>query len=163
MDAYLTIANESSDDDDLLLNIMGAYAEELDREADECTSSNNDINVLNRSSLFDSIKNDWATLIKAFSSPTDEAAKKFTQFQESARKDVERTFGVLQEDNGFAITSLDEEYLREPENQQAYVRNQNSDRATRAKEILDKDVHNALRQDLTEHIWNFSPNFRRTN
>ncbi|XP_071740181.1 uncharacterized protein [Rutidosis leptorrhynchoides] len=85
--------------------------------------SNNDINVLNRSPLFDSLKNgstppspftvngndythgyyladgiypDWATLIKAYQSPTDEPSTKFTRFQESARKDVERTFGVLQ-------------------------------------------------------------------
>ncbi|XP_071694819.1 uncharacterized protein [Rutidosis leptorrhynchoides] len=85
--------------------------------------SNNDINVLNRSSLFDSIKNgsappspftvnghdythgyyladgiypDWATLIKAYSSPTDDPSAKFIRFQESARKDFERTFGVLQ-------------------------------------------------------------------
>ncbi|XP_071727336.1 uncharacterized protein [Rutidosis leptorrhynchoides] len=151
--------------------------------------SNNDINVLNRSPLFDSIKNgtappspftvnghdythgyyladsiypDWATLIKAYSSPIDNPAAKFTRFQESTRKDVERTFGVLQEDNGFAITSLDEEYLREPENQPAFVRNRNGTRATREKEIHDKDVHNSLRVDLTEHIWNLPPNFRRT-
>ncbi|XP_071714987.1 uncharacterized protein [Rutidosis leptorrhynchoides] len=112
--------------------------------------SNNDINVLNRSPLFDSIKNgfappspftvnghdythgyyladgiypDWATLIKAYSSSTDEPSARLTRYQESARKDVERTFGVLQEDNGFAITSLDEEYLRAPENRHVFVRN----------------------------------------
>ncbi|XP_071715115.1 uncharacterized protein [Rutidosis leptorrhynchoides] len=184
--------------------------------------SNNDINVLNRSSLFDSLKNgsappspftvndhdythgyylvdgiypDWATLIIAYQSPTDEPSTKFTHFQESARKDVERTFGVLQgrfnilrvpgrawrakklhhilycfvllhnmiqEDNGFAITSLDEEYLNEPENRPVFVRNQNTTRAARDKEIRDKDVHNALRADLTAHIWNLSPNYRRT-
>ncbi|XP_071685598.1 uncharacterized protein [Rutidosis leptorrhynchoides] len=85
--------------------------------------SNNDINVLNNSSLFYSLKNgsappasfyvnghqytkgyyladgiypDWATLIKGYSQPTDEKRVKFKRFQESARKDVERTFGVLQ-------------------------------------------------------------------
>ncbi|XP_071715319.1 uncharacterized protein [Rutidosis leptorrhynchoides] len=139
--------------------------------------SNNDINVLNQSPLFDSINNgtappssftvnshdymhgyyladgiypDWATLIKAYSSPTDDPAAKFTRFQESERKNVEHTFGILQgkfkilrvpgrswkakkmsrilypcillqnmihKDNDFAITLLDEEYLREPENQ----------------------------------------------
>ncbi|XP_071688384.1 uncharacterized protein [Rutidosis leptorrhynchoides] len=169
--------------------------------------SNNDINVLNRSPLFDSLKNgsappspfivnghdythgyyladgtypDWATLIKAYQSPTDEPSTKFTRFQESARKDVERTFGVLQgrfsilrvarrawrakklhrilyccvllhnmihEDNGFAITSLDEEYLNEPENRPTFVRNRNTTRAALEKEIRDKDVHNALRVD----------------
>ncbi|XP_071700100.1 uncharacterized protein [Rutidosis leptorrhynchoides] len=80
--------------------------------------ANNDVNVLNKSSLFDDIKNgtapiapftvnghdyingyyivdgiyqDWATLMKAYSTPTDEPRAKFKQFQESARKDVERT------------------------------------------------------------------------
>ncbi|XP_071715185.1 uncharacterized protein [Rutidosis leptorrhynchoides] len=84
--------------------------------------ANNDVNVLNQSSLFDDIKNgtapfapftvngntytngyyladdiypDWATLIKAYSTPTEEPRIKFKRFQESARKDVERTFGVL--------------------------------------------------------------------
>ncbi|XP_071728484.1 uncharacterized protein [Rutidosis leptorrhynchoides] len=119
---------------------MHSYAEELDREVDESSSqrppraprmylrrdregSNNDIDVLNRSPLFDSIKNGtappkpftvngrdythgyyladgiypvWDTLIKAFSSPTDELHTKFTRFQESARKEVEHTFGVIQ-------------------------------------------------------------------
>ncbi|XP_071687209.1 uncharacterized protein [Rutidosis leptorrhynchoides] len=137
----------------------------------------------------------WTTLIKAYQSPTDEPCAKVTRFQESARKDVERTFGVLQgrfnilrvpgrawrakkmhrilcccvllhniiqEDNGFAITSLDEEYLKEPENRTVFVRNRNTSRDSREKEIRDKDVHNALRANLTEHIWNLPPNYRRT-
>ncbi|XP_071715196.1 uncharacterized protein [Rutidosis leptorrhynchoides] len=85
--------------------------------------ANNDVNALNQSSLFDDIKNgnapfapftvnghdylngyyltdgiypDWAILIKAYSTPTDEPRAKFKQFQESARNDVERTFGALQ-------------------------------------------------------------------
>ncbi|XP_071712474.1 protein ALP1-like [Rutidosis leptorrhynchoides] len=85
--------------------------------------ANNDINVLNASPLFNSIKDgtappspfdvnghhydrgyylgdgiypDWAMLVKAPHSPTDEPRKKFKRFQESARKDIERAFGVLQ-------------------------------------------------------------------
>ncbi|XP_071688678.1 uncharacterized protein [Rutidosis leptorrhynchoides] len=85
--------------------------------------SNNDINVLNHYPLFDSLKKDRAapspfevnghvypfgyyladeiypdctTLIKGYSTPIDEPRVKFTRFQASARKDVERTFGVLQ-------------------------------------------------------------------
>ncbi|XP_071718449.1 uncharacterized protein [Rutidosis leptorrhynchoides] len=87
------------------------------------TGSNNNINVLNNSPLFDALKNgsvppasftvnghhytkgyyladgiypDWATLIKGYSQPTDDKRTKFKRFQESARKDVERTFGILQ-------------------------------------------------------------------
>ncbi|XP_071688314.1 protein ALP1-like [Rutidosis leptorrhynchoides] len=86
-------------------------------------SSNNDINVLNQSPIFDKLKNgtfpsapfevnghehskgyyhadgiypDWATLVKGYSCPTEEPTIKFTRFQASARKDVERAFGVLQ-------------------------------------------------------------------
>ncbi|XP_071728867.1 uncharacterized protein [Rutidosis leptorrhynchoides] len=85
--------------------------------------SNNDMNVLNQSPVFDGLKNetapsapfevnghkytkgyyladgiylDWATLIKGMSCPTDEPIIKFTSFQTSARKDIERAFGVLQ-------------------------------------------------------------------
>ncbi|XP_071741455.1 uncharacterized protein [Rutidosis leptorrhynchoides] len=85
--------------------------------------SNNEINVLNQSDLFndlfqdtahpcnflvsecnfnkgyyltDGIYPEWATLVKSFKSkPTLEAAK-FKRFQEAARKDIERAFGVLQ-------------------------------------------------------------------
>ncbi|XP_071727891.1 uncharacterized protein [Rutidosis leptorrhynchoides] len=86
-------------------------------------SSNNDINVLNQSPIFDKLKNgtapsapfevnghhytkgyyltdgiypDWETLIKGYSCPTEEETIKFTRFQASARKDVEMAFGVLQ-------------------------------------------------------------------
>ncbi|XP_071741095.1 protein ALP1-like [Rutidosis leptorrhynchoides] len=85
--------------------------------------SNNDINVLNQSYVFDKLKKgtsplapfevngnqytkgyyladgiypDWATLVKGFACPTDDPRIKFTRFQASARKDVERAFGVLQ-------------------------------------------------------------------
>ncbi|XP_071708559.1 uncharacterized protein [Rutidosis leptorrhynchoides] len=89
----------------------------------DVAGANNDVNVLNQSSLFDDIKNrnapvapftvnshdylngyyladgiypNWATLMKAYLTPTDEPRAKFKKYQESARKDVERTFGVLQ-------------------------------------------------------------------
>ncbi|XP_071740654.1 protein ALP1-like [Rutidosis leptorrhynchoides] len=85
--------------------------------------ANNDINVLNYSPLFNTIKEgtappspfnvnghhydrgyylgdgiypDWTMLVKAPHNPIDEHRKKFKRFQESARKDIERAFGVLQ-------------------------------------------------------------------
>lgn len=85
--------------------------------------SNNDINVLNQSNLFkdliedrapdssftvngsnyqkgyylaDGIYPEWATFVKSFTCPRDPKRTKFKQYQESARKDVERAFGVLQ-------------------------------------------------------------------
>ncbi|XP_071731945.1 uncharacterized protein [Rutidosis leptorrhynchoides] len=85
--------------------------------------SNNDINVLNQSDLFndllqdnahafnfsvsgcnftkgyyltDEIYPEWATLVKSFKSPPTPECAKFKRFQEAARKDIERAFGVLQ-------------------------------------------------------------------
>nr|XP_043630052.1 uncharacterized protein LOC122601351 [Erigeron canadensis] len=85
--------------------------------------SNNNINVLNESDLFkdllqdrapalqytvygeeftkgyylaDGIYPEWATLVKSFKCPMDEKSGKFKRYQEAARKDIERAFGVLQ-------------------------------------------------------------------
>lgn len=84
--------------------------------------SHNDINVLHRSPVFDDLANgrapeveftvngnpysmgyyladgiypDWATLVKSVSAPVSNKQKIYAQRQESCRKDVERTFGVL--------------------------------------------------------------------
>ncbi|XP_071695224.1 uncharacterized protein [Rutidosis leptorrhynchoides] len=46
--------------------------------------------------LADGIYPDWATLVKGFACLTDDPRIKFTRFHASARKDVERAFGVLQ-------------------------------------------------------------------
>ncbi|KAF8388134.1 hypothetical protein HHK36_026800 [Tetracentron sinense] len=85
--------------------------------------SHNDINVLERSSVFtdltdgcavaanysisgndyamgyylaDGIYSQWSTFVKTILSPQGNKQKYFTAAQESARKDVERAFGVLQ-------------------------------------------------------------------
>ncbi|KAK1601448.1 hypothetical protein QYE76_048237 [Lolium multiflorum] len=86
-------------------------------------SSNNDINVLHRSPIFnrlmqckaprvsyevngnaydkpyylaDGIYPDWATLVKSVCNPNSEKTGRFAKRQEACRKDVERGFGVLQ-------------------------------------------------------------------
>ncbi|GJZ03163.1 ALP1-like protein isoform X1 [Tanacetum coccineum] len=87
------------------------------------TGANNDINVLDNSPLFDDLLDDlapvvpyvvngveyrngyyladgiypeWASFVKSFTVATDPKHTYFKQRQESARKDVERAFGVLQ-------------------------------------------------------------------
>jgi hypothetical protein len=84
--------------------------------------SHNDINVLQRSPVFDGIANgttphvnfvvngnsysmryylvdkiypDWSTLVKTRSQPANAKDHVYAKAQESARKDIERTFGVL--------------------------------------------------------------------
>nr|XP_029147028.1 uncharacterized protein LOC114924960 [Arachis hypogaea] len=85
--------------------------------------SNNDINVLDRSSMLNDILNDcapkvnytinsnnytmryyltddiysdWATFVKIISKSQEEKRKLFAQYQEGQRKDLERAFEVLQ-------------------------------------------------------------------
>ncbi|XP_020988306.1 uncharacterized protein LOC110276072 [Arachis duranensis] len=87
------------------------------------SGSNNDINVLDRSPVFDDILNDrtpevnytingnnytmgyyladgiypeWVTFVKSISKPQGEKRKLFAQYQEGQRKDVKRAFEVLQ-------------------------------------------------------------------
>ncbi|KAL9676081.1 hypothetical protein QQ045_004294 [Rhodiola kirilowii] len=90
--------------------------------------SNNDINVLDRSPVFDDVLEgrapevnytvngnnynmgyyltdgiypEWATFVKTIPRPQGEKRKLFSKYQEGQRKDVERAFGVLQ--SRFAI------------------------------------------------------------
>ncbi|XP_034212746.1 uncharacterized protein LOC117625264 [Prunus dulcis] len=85
--------------------------------------SNNDINILARSPLFNDVVHGvtphveyivngnqyhldyyltygnyprWATLVKTISSPDNPKKRLFAQMQEAYRKDVERAFGILQ-------------------------------------------------------------------
>nr|XP_043625445.1 uncharacterized protein LOC122596865 [Erigeron canadensis] len=46
--------------------------------------------------LANGIYPEWATLVKSFKCPMDPKTTKFKRYQEAARKDVERAFGVLQ-------------------------------------------------------------------
>ncbi|XP_076923103.1 uncharacterized protein LOC143585098 [Bidens hawaiensis] len=45
--------------------------------------------------LVDGIYNEWRILVQAYASPVSDKRKYFTRKQESARKDIERVFGVL--------------------------------------------------------------------
>ncbi|XP_071704930.1 uncharacterized protein [Rutidosis leptorrhynchoides] len=147
--------------------------------------SNNNINALNYSPLFNTLKNgtalpspfevnghhyergyylgdgiypDWAMLVKAPHNPTDEPRKKFKRFQECARKDIERAFGVLQENNSFVIGWREERMIQR--NPLQRLEKNLRDQDARIKEIRDKQLHKQLEADLTKHIWDLSPYFR---
>ncbi|XP_071728417.1 uncharacterized protein [Rutidosis leptorrhynchoides] len=174
--------------------------------------SNNDINVLNTSDLFNSMLNEempdvpyeingvhysrgyyladgiyptWAAFVKGFSSVVDEKRTYFTKKQASARKDVERTFVILQgrwhilqqparayevnimrqlmytcivihniiiEDNGYNLAEND--WVVEPVQhiQRTWIDRCDA-RARRMRELRDREVHEGIRSDLVEHLW----------
>ncbi|GJU28037.1 putative heat shock protein 70 family protein, partial [Tanacetum coccineum] len=53
--------------------------------------------------LADEIYPQWSTFVKAFTIARDQKIMKFKRVQESARKDIERAFGVLQEVNSLKV------------------------------------------------------------
>ena len=98
----------------------------------QVAGSNNDINVLDRSAVFDEVLQghahevnytinvnnynigyhltdgiypEWATFVKTIPRPQGDKKNLFSKYQESQRLDVERAFGVLQ--SRFAILGQD--------------------------------------------------------
>lgn len=172
--------------------------------------SNNDLNVLNQSSIFnhvyeetapdssfevnqvrykhgyylvDGIYPEWATFVKAFTCPNDAKRQKFKAAQESARKDIERAFGVLKkrweiiEHPGRALSLgklkkimytciiLHNMIIEDDGNaicsfnpeailvDDIETEISEERRAENVREIRNRDTHNNLRSDLVEHIW----------
>ncbi|GJV37783.1 ALP1-like protein isoform X1 [Tanacetum coccineum] len=102
--------------------------------------------------LADGIYPAWSTFVKTFSVARDEKSLKFKRVQEAARKDIERAFGVLQ-DEGFEVNFRDMFVNPAPnivrdwvERCDLYVR--------KTKELRDRKTHTDIRQDLMEHLWN---------
>ncbi|XP_042752034.1 uncharacterized protein LOC122194835 [Lactuca sativa] len=172
--------------------------------------ANNDINVLDQSSVFNDIylgkshdvpfqangvayKREYyltdgiypplSVFVKSFTCPNDPKRKKFKEAQESARKDVERAFGVrkrrwqvltvgarsyevkrlqhvmyaciilhnmILEDEGRAICRYNEnEVLPNVEGEVVGTQEYRVNR----REVHNRDIHQALRADLVEHIY----------
>ncbi|GJT61267.1 putative nuclease HARBI1 isoform X2 [Tanacetum coccineum] len=108
--------------------------------------ANNDLNVLYGSSLFD------VEIANIAPECPDEKTLKFKRVQEAARKDIERAFGVLQ-DEGFEV-NLRDVFVNPALN---IVRDwvERCDLHVRkTKELHDRKTHTDLRQDLMEHLWN---------
>ncbi|KAJ0432350.1 putative harbinger transposase-derived protein [Helianthus annuus] len=172
--------------------------------------SNNDINVFHSSPIFndivdgvapgqvfyvndqeykygyylsDGIYPEWGTIVKAFSHPHDDKRKLFTKKQESARKDIERAFGVLKKrwaiifnparmwakekirDVMYACLILHNMILEDEGKAicQSYEGDvprppctiSNEQRLRNRAEIRSGDLYNALRADLVEHVWRY--------
>nr|GEU33830.1 ribosomal protein [Tanacetum cinerariifolium] len=114
--------SNASDEDDLGDIYLITQAFQCHRSLQQA-GANNDLTVLNNSSLFDNFLDDiapvapfevkrvtfqngyyladgiyprWASFVKSFTIARDEKCAVFKRRQEGARKDVERAFGVLQ-------------------------------------------------------------------
>ncbi|XP_076944014.1 uncharacterized protein LOC143614466 [Bidens hawaiensis] len=138
--------------------------------------SNNDLNVIDQSPIFDD-------LIDGVEPP--QAFFYFTKRQESARKDIERAFGVLKkkwailanpikfwtrekmtevvyscvilhnmilEDDGHAIC---ENYQGDIPRQESTIINEQ--RLDNLNIIKSREIHNNLRHELVEHLWDRRP------
>ncbi|XP_071728710.1 uncharacterized protein [Rutidosis leptorrhynchoides] len=65
-------------------------------EAPPCTYTVNECTFTKGYYLAVEIYPEWSTLVKSFRNPIDPKQKKFKGYQESARKDIEPAFGILQ-------------------------------------------------------------------
>ncbi|GKE79617.1 ALP1-like protein [Tanacetum coccineum] len=104
--------------------------------------ANNDINVLDNSPLF--------------TVATDPKHTYFKQRQESARKDVERAFGVLQGRWGLIqqpARAYEVNTLRRIMSLQTVWIDRCQTQRRKAKELRDKNTHISLQQNLMNHIW----------
>ncbi|KAL7607230.1 hypothetical protein Lser_V15G14986 [Lactuca serriola] len=153
------------------------------------TGANNDINVLDQSSVFndiylgkshnvpfqangvaykhgyyltDGIYPPLSVFVKSFTCPNEPKRKKFKEAQESARKDVERAFGVLK--RRWQVLTVG---ARSYEVKRAICRyNENEvlpnvegvavatqEYRVNRREVHNRDIHQALHADLVEHIY----------
>nr|GEX50918.1 hypothetical protein [Tanacetum cinerariifolium] len=97
--AYFRVSGENND-----LNVLygsSLFDDEPADKAPECPFVVNGHTYKKCYYLADDIYLAWATFVKTFSIARDEKTLKFKRVQESARKDVERAFRVLQDHQGW--------------------------------------------------------------
>jgi hypothetical protein len=94
--AFFGVAGSNNDIN--VLNQSPVFNQILEGNAPECVFQVNGNVYTKRYYLADGIYPEWATLVKSFTYPPKNNLKMkfFKRRQESARKDVERAFGVLQ-------------------------------------------------------------------
>ncbi|XP_071686966.1 uncharacterized protein [Rutidosis leptorrhynchoides] len=188
----LEFLDDDSDDEKIVSFINSITEEEVDGETKQFAipskpGSNNDINVLNASPIFNSIKDgtappspfdvnwrhyergyylgdgiypDWAMLGRFAMLKTPARYKDFNKIRRAMYACIV-LHNMIQENNGFAIGRREERMIERnpPRRLQRDLR----DRDARVKEIRGKQVHQQLEADLTEHVWNLSPYFRSAN
>ncbi|GJU93724.1 coatomer subunit beta'-2-like protein, partial [Tanacetum coccineum] len=80
----------------IMLEVVASYDLWIWHAFFEVAGANNVLTVLNDSPLFDDLLDDIAPVAPSFSVANSEKNALFKRKQESARKDIERAFGVLQ-------------------------------------------------------------------
>lgn len=134
--------------------------------------------------LVDGIYLQWATLVKSFTSvQTEPKRRHFQKRQESARKDIERAFGVLKKkwhiiqhparawhpkrirNSLYACVILHNmiiedrgraicQYVEEDDpNVLNYIEISDAQRVANRQAIRNEDTHTNLKADLIEHLW----------
>ncbi|GJR61521.1 hypothetical protein Tco_1503683 [Tanacetum coccineum] len=84
----------------------------------------------------------------------DPCANNDINILESARKDIELAFGVLQRpDQKMAVTDWNEVYANPSRNMQRTLVERCETHCRKAKELWDRDTHISLQHNLMEHIW----------
>nr|GEW84298.1 protein ALP1-like isoform X1 [Tanacetum cinerariifolium] len=106
--------------------------------------------------LADGIYPEWASFVKSFTAAIDPKHTYFKQRQESARKDVERAFSVLQGRWGLIqqpACAYEVNTLRRIMSMQTMWIDRCETQRRKAKELRDRDTHISLQQNLMNRIW----------
>ncbi|GJY70281.1 alpha/beta hydrolases superfamily protein [Tanacetum coccineum] len=146
------MASRGANDASLYENEDYDIYDNYDIEAPECPFIVNRHTYRKGYYLADGIYPAWSTFVKTFSVARDEKTLKFKRVQEAARKDIERTFGVLQ-DERFEVNLRDVFVNPAPNIVRDWVERCDL-HVRKTKELRDRKTHTDLRQDLMEHIWN---------
>ncbi|XP_022024950.1 uncharacterized protein LOC110925301 [Helianthus annuus] len=84
-----------ANNDIIVLQSSGLFDDVINGVAPNTSFYANDVEYKYGYYLVEGIYPEWATLVKTLSCPDDEKRLYYKKKQESARKDVERAFGVL--------------------------------------------------------------------
>ncbi|XP_076939239.1 uncharacterized protein LOC143607825 [Bidens hawaiensis] len=84
-----------TNNDIAVINASPIFDRLTDGVSPDISFSTNDVNYEYGYYLVDGIYPEWATLVHSFTCPTDEKRQYFKKKHESARKDIEKAFGVL--------------------------------------------------------------------
>ncbi|XP_076900075.1 uncharacterized protein LOC143554104 [Bidens hawaiensis] len=137
-----------ANNDVAVINVSPSFDRLTDGVSPDTSFSTNDVNYEYGYYLVDGIYPEWATLVLSFTCPTDEKRQYFKKKHESARKDIERAFGVLKKHSSRAICQS--AYNDEPE--PICTLNEDEKLANLLK-TRKKETNFSLRSDLVEHLW----------